>query len=77
MATSTTKPVATSAHDDIEVIAVNIDDPNLDPIALGFASREAFDAYVQEGIDSIEREGTIPHHVVMAEMRALIDSYRT
>lgn len=35
-----------------------------------------FLAFVQEGIDSIEREGGIPHDVVMAELDRMIASHR-
>ncbi len=38
------------------------------------AEREA--AFIQEGIDSLENEGGIPHEQVMAELRAMLEAKR-
>ena len=55
--------------------------PKLSPIESEFGSTEEAEAYdiwfrakVQRALDS--KEPGIPHDEVMAEMRALIDSYR-
>jgi hypothetical protein len=38
------------------------------------AAREA--AFLQEGIDSIENEGGIPHEQAMAQLRAMVEAKR-
>lgn len=38
------------------------------------AAREA--AFLQEGIDSLENEGGIPHEQVMAQLRAMLEAKR-
>lgn len=55
-----------------EIRTVDIENGTRDFADLGFATREEMEAFVQEGIDSIEQHGTIPHAVVMAELDALL-----
>ena len=56
--------------------AIDVDDRVTGFAELGFATEDELDAYIQEGIDSVEQHGTIPHAVVMAEMRAIIAKHR-
>jgi len=68
---SEAKPADAAVDWDGEVIGVNIDYPDLDLIALGFASRAEFDAFIQEGLDDIAAGRVVSHEIVKADIAAM------
>ena len=73
---SEAKDVAIGEDSDVDDLDDTGEQPPMTFAELGFASEDDLEAYIQEGIDSFERDGGIPHHVVMAEMRAIIAKHR-
>lgn len=59
-----------------EIKAIDIEKDATDFADLGFATQDALDTFIREGLDSVEQHGTIPHAVVMARMRATIAKHR-